>query len=150
MSYLVQDFASFKRVFEAVSLVAGALWVGALLATSWLCSRARWMADGAEIGGLAVMLHRGWATRCLVLSVACGLLASTGASDEALRRGTAPGAMLALAVLLWVHARIGRRAAGIARGSSGALPGEAAHQLTLILSLAALAALVTFHSVVVP
>lgn len=142
MNYLVHALGRYAPLFATVSLIASVLWIGALLTTSWLCSRARLMADGPEIGGLAVLLHRQWASRCFLLGAACGLLALAGA-PEALRPGSAAAAALVLLALVWLHARVGGRANRISRGRG--IRGEAAHRLALILSLAILTALVSIR-----
>lgn len=139
MNCLVQALGPRAPLFATVSLVASVLWIGALFTTSWLCGRARLMADGAEIGSLALLFHRRWASRCFLLGGTCGLLALAGAPGV-LRPSSAAGAALALLALVWLHARVGRRADRISRGRG--IHGEAGHQLALMLSLAVLTALV--------
>jgi hypothetical protein len=128
----------------AAALLSLSLWVGILFSVSWLSGRARWMADGAEIGRLAAALDRRWAMPTIVLSVAtAGLwvfaapVAPGGASLVAMG-----GALLALVAL---HSSVSLRAAQVARGSVGATRGEGMRRLLLVLSLATIVALATFR-----
>jgi hypothetical protein len=121
------------------------LWVGILFSVSWLSGRARWMADGAEIGRLAASLDRRWAMPSIALSVATTCL-WVCATPEAPRSG---GSLVALAgallALLAVHSSVSRRAAQVAQGSVGATRGEGMRRLLLVLSLATIVAVVTFR-----
>jgi hypothetical protein len=125
-----------------LAFIAGALWAGILFSVSWLSGRARWMADGTEVGGLAIMLNRRWATPCLVVSLASAFLwiyaQPQGLADERWLFGL--GA--ALAVLLLVHSSVLHRAVRIANGSVTATRGEGLRRLVLVLSLTVVTALV--------
>jgi hypothetical protein len=146
MESLILYVARFELLWTSAALVAGVLWIGALFGASWLCSRARLMADGPEVGGLAMVLHSRWATRCLALTAAAGLLALAGSPEGAIHLGQACGVLVAVGVLFAIHARVGARAARIARGNLRGTRGEIGHRLALILSLALLAGVVTFRT----
>jgi hypothetical protein len=128
-----------------VALLSLSLWVGVLFSVSWLSGRARWMADGAEVGQLATSLDRRWAMPSIAASFATACLwvyAAPGASPGG---ASLIALVAALLVLLAVHSSVSRRAAQVARGRIGATRGEGVRRLLLVLSLATIAALVTFR-----
>jgi hypothetical protein len=129
-------------VLGLVALIAGALWAGVLFSVSWLSGRARWMADGAEVGGLAMMLNRRWATPCLLVSLTSALLWIYAQPRGAADARWLPGLAAALAALLLVHSRVLNRAVRVANGSVAATRGEGLRRLILVLSLTAFTALV--------
>ncbi|HEY8086791.1 MAG TPA: hypothetical protein VIF09_03080, partial [Polyangiaceae bacterium] len=53
-------------LLAAAAFLSLCLWVGVLFSVSWLSGRARWMADGTEVGELAAALNRRWAIPCFV------------------------------------------------------------------------------------
>jgi uncharacterized membrane protein len=57
----------------AAHVVANVVWIGALLSECLLLGRARFMADGAEIGGLARRVHTRLAVPGFVASFAFGV-----------------------------------------------------------------------------
>lgn len=57
----------------AAHVLANVVWIGALLSECMLLGRARFMADGAEIGGLARRVHSRLAVPAFVASFACGV-----------------------------------------------------------------------------
>ena len=127
-----------------VALLSLSLWVGVLFSVSWLSGRARSMADGAEVGQLAAALDRRWAMPSIVASFATACL-WVYVAPSARPGGTSLVALVgALLVLLAVHSSVSRRAAQVARGSIRATRGEGVRRLLLVLSLATIAALVTF------
>jgi hypothetical protein len=125
-----------------VALVAGALWTGVLFSVSWLSGRARWMADGTEVGQLALTLNRRWATPCLVVClVSVFLWVSTfpaGTLDLASMWGIGAG----LLALVLIHTNVVSRASRVSRGSSSATRGEGVRRLLLVVSLAAVTTIV--------
>jgi len=147
MNPIVDALERCAPILATLALIAGALWIGTLFAVSWLCGRARLMADTSEIVGLAVSLNRRWTIPCLVACVVCsfGWLC-------ALPRSAFDGRWLygldgAIVALVLVHARVAQRARRVVRGNARALHGELARRTALVLSLATLAALMTFRSI---
>jgi hypothetical protein len=129
------------------AVISGALWTGVLFSVSWLSGRARWMADGVEVGSLALTLSRRWGTPLLTLCMASALVWVGVQQDATLQQGGAwllgLGGMVL--VLLLLHATVDHRAMRVSRGSVRATQGEGMRRLALIMSLAALAALVGFQ-----
>ncbi len=64
--------ARYAPALGAVLIVAGGLWMGTLVSVSWLCGRARLMADGPEIGRLALSLFGRWTVPSLLVSLLAG------------------------------------------------------------------------------
>jgi hypothetical protein len=125
-----------------VAATAAALWVGIVFSVSWLSGRARWMADGCEIGSMAVTLSRRWGRTMLIVSLVSAMawiwtLGSTVVSEHSVVEAGA-----VVLVLLLIHAGVDARAVRVSRGSVRATRGEGARRAALMLSLAALAALV--------
>jgi hypothetical protein len=96
-------------------VIAGALWIGTLFSVSWLSGCARMMADGPEIGRLALSLFRRWTTPslCVTLLTGLGWLAATLGGARAHWHYWI--AFIA-APLVALHAAAGRRAKGVAEG----------------------------------
>jgi hypothetical protein len=128
-----------------VALICGALWVGILFSVSWLSGRARWMADNAQVGMLALALNRRWATPCLVVSLATACLWLSTVPNGLLQTPWIVGAGAALVAMLLVHTSVAARTRHIARGSVSATRGEGMRRLFLVLSLVMFAAIVTFR-----
>jgi hypothetical protein len=125
-----------------VAFIAGALWAGILFSVSWLSGRARWMADGTEVGSLAMTLNRRWATPCLVVSLVSAMLWICTLPQRALSEPWLFGLAAALVALLLVHSSVLSRAARVARGSVSATRGEGLRRFVLVVSLAVLTTLV--------
>jgi hypothetical protein len=125
-----------------VAFVAGALWVGILFSVSWLSGRARWMADGTELGSLALSLNRRWATPLLIVCLASGSLWVFMVPAGSLDLPWASGLGGTILALLIVHSSVVARAMGVSRGSLRATHGEGVRRLLLVISLAALTILV--------
>ena len=125
-----------------IALIAGALWAGILFSVSWLSGRARWMADGVEVGTLALTLNRRWATPCLVVSLSSAFLWMWALPPGTLNEGLLMGVGAALLALLLVHSNVRSRAVRIANGSVSATRGEGVRRLLLVLSLTVLTTLV--------
>jgi hypothetical protein len=125
-----------------VAFVAGALWTGILFSVSWLSGRARWMADGTDVGTLALSLNRRWATPSLVVCLVSASLWVWARPAGALDVASMWGLGVALVVLLLLHSSVEVRALRVSRGSVSATHGEGVRRLMLVLSLAALLTLV--------
>jgi hypothetical protein len=133
----------------AIFVVAGALWMGTLFSVSWLSGCARLMADGPEIGRLALTLFRRWTTPSLGASVVAGL-GWLAVAPVARTRLHWVYAVAALALpLMALQVTVGRRAKRVAQGRIEATRGEAARRLALMLSMGAVIAL-TFRSTLLP
>ena len=138
-------------LFAAMLFVAFcALWTGTLFSVSWLTGRARMMADGPEVAGLALSLFRRWALPLLVASIAVGFVWLVGGPPERLRAHWVYGIVAALAALTTLHVVVGARAKRVVRGSTRAMRGEAIRRLALLVSFGAIIALVAFRGSFVP
>jgi hypothetical protein len=128
--------------------VAGCtLWIGTLFSVSWLSGRAQIMADGPEIGALALALLRRWSAPSLLVSLLAAA-AWVGAAPE--RRAHDPWVYAAgttLAALLLLHLGVGARAKRVVRGSVDAARGEGVRRLAVVLSMGALIALLGLRGV---
>jgi len=125
-----------------VAFVAGSLWTGILFSVSWLSGRARWMADGSDLGLLALSLNRRWATPCLVVCLASVTLWIWTQPPGAVDLASMWGLGAAMLVLLLLHSSVEHRAVRISRGYVSATRGEGVRRLMLVLSLAVLITLV--------
>ena len=125
-----------------VAFVAGSLWTGILFSVSWLSGRARWMADGSDLGNLAVSLNRRWATPCLVVCLASVSLWIWTQPAGAVDLASMWGLGAAMFALLLLHSSVEHRAVRISRGNVSATRGEGVRRLMLVLSLAVLITLV--------
>jgi hypothetical protein len=131
-------------------VVATALWIGTLFSVSWLSGCARMMADGPEIGRLALSLFRRWTVPSLGVSLVAG------AGWVALARsGRPPGqwvygaVLLVIPVVLSLHMAVGRHAKRVMQGNIE-VRGAGMQRLALVLSLGAAIALATFRSTLAP
>jgi hypothetical protein len=126
--------------------VAGCtLWIGTLFSVSWLSGRAQVMADGPEIGALALALLRRWSAPSLLLSLAA---ATAWVAVAPARRAHEPWVYAAgatLATLTLLHFGVGTRAKRVVRGSVDAARGEGVRRLAVLLSMGALIALLGFR-----
>jgi hypothetical protein len=145
----MHSMSAWGPLLAAVFVVAGALWMGTLFSVSWLSGCARLMADGPEIGRLALTLFRRWTIPSLCASVVAGLgwLAVARVARTPTHWAYAIAALAVPLVALQVG--VGRRARRIAQGSVEATRGEAARRLALMLSMGAVIAL-TFRSTLLP
>jgi uncharacterized membrane protein len=57
----------------AAHVLANVVWIGALLAECLLLGRARFLADGAEVGALARRVHTHLAVPAFLVSLGCGV-----------------------------------------------------------------------------
>jgi hypothetical protein len=138
-------------LLAALAFVAScSLWTGTLFCVSWLSGRARMMADGPEVGGLALSLFRRWATPLFVASFfACFAWLAGGPADR-LRAHWVYGIVGAMAALLALHVVVGSRARRIVRGSVRAAEGEAIRRVALVVSFGAIIALAALRTSLVP
>jgi hypothetical protein len=133
--------------------VAGALWIGTLFSVSWLSGCATMMADGPEIGRVAVSLFRRWTVPSLLVCLMAGLalLSEIQLRHASLPRGDWPYAIALVAIpLLALHVTVGKRAKWVARGHIDAVRGEGMRRLALVLSLGAVVALATLRAAWIP
>jgi hypothetical protein len=112
------------------------------------------MADGPEIGRLALTLFRRWTvpSLCVSLAAGAGWLVVMHVVTHAVRvRAHWVYLSAALAVLLiTLHLAVGRRARRVVEGNVGATRGEGIGRLALLVSLGAVIAVATFRSALVP
>jgi hypothetical protein len=138
-------------LLASTSFVAScALWTGTLFSVSWLTGRARMMADGPEVGGLALALFRRWAVPLLVTSLAAGFIWLAGGPADRLRAHWVYGIVAAMAAILGLHLVVGSRAKRVVRGSVRASDGEAVRRVALVLSFGAIIALAALRTSLVP
>jgi hypothetical protein len=138
-------------MLAAMGFVAScSLWTGTLFCVSWLTGRARMMADGPEVGGLAVSLYRRWARPLFVASFVAGFVSLAGGPAERLRAHWVYGIVAAMAALLALHAVVGSRAKRVVRGSVRASEGEAFRRVALVVSFGAIIALAALRTSLVP
>jgi hypothetical protein len=137
-------------VAELLFVACCALWTGTLLSVSWLTGRARMMADGPEVGALALALFRRWATPLLVASLVIGIVWLGGGPRERLRAHWVYGIGAAVIVLLMLHGRVGTRAERVGRGSLRAINGEWISRVAIVISFGAIIALAALHTSFVP
>jgi hypothetical protein len=138
-------------MLASVAFVAACgLWTGTLLSVSWLTGRARMMADGQEIGGLALALFRRWAVPLLVASVVAGFVSLVGGPADRLRAHWVYGIVGAMAASIALHVVVGSRARRVVRGSVRASEGEAIRRVALVLSFGAILALAALRTSLVP
>jgi uncharacterized membrane protein len=136
-------------LLAAVFAMSGALWMGTLFSVSWLSGCARLMADGPEIGRLALTLFRRWTVPTFCASIVAGL----GWLAVAPIGRTRPHWLYALVAIVvplaGLQLGVGRRAKRVAQGNVEATRGEAVRRLALMLSMGAVIAL-TFRSTLLP
>ena len=110
----------------AAHVLANVVWIGALLSVALLVGRAPWMADPAEVGGLARRLYERLAVPAFLASFAAGV-ARVALAPHAYERLRWFHVKLAFViVLIAVHHVIGARARRVAAGSARAGGGAAA------------------------
>ena len=120
------------------------------LSVSWLTGRAQMMADGPEVGGLALALYRRWAAPWLAVSLGAGFVWLAGGPAERLRAHWVYAIAGAMAALLLLHATVGSRARRVVRGSVRASEGEAMRRIALVVSFGAIIALAALRTSLVP
>jgi hypothetical protein len=121
-------------LLASIFVLAGALWMGTLFSASWLSGCARMMADGPEIGRLALSLLHRWTIPSLCVSLFAGLgwLAMAPLGRTRVHWVYAVAALAVPIVALQVG--VGRRAKRVAQGSAEAARGAGARRLALMLS----------------
>jgi uncharacterized membrane protein len=146
----IAAMARFAPILASALVVAGALWLGTLFAVSWFSGCARMMADGPEIGRLALSLFRRWTMPSLLVAIAAGIgwLALAPAAKP--RAHWMDLIAILIVPLLALHVAVGARARRVAEGRIEAVSGEGIRRLALVLSMGVLAALATFRSALVP
>ncbi len=138
-------------MLAAVSFVAAsALWTGTLFSVSWLTGRARMMADGPEIGRLAVTLYHRWAIPELAVSLLAGFAWLAGGPGDRIRAHWVFGVVAAWAGIAALHVVVGSRAQRVVRGSVRASSGEGLRRVALVLSFGAIVALSALRTSLVP
>ncbi|HEY3817975.1 MAG TPA: hypothetical protein VGL81_12430 [Polyangiaceae bacterium] len=84
----------------ALAIVAGGLCAGTLASVSWIAHRARWMADGPEIGRLALELFYRRTLPFLFLGLAGGTACLYGVGLRSLQTSTSVGVSAAAGLLV--------------------------------------------------
>jgi hypothetical protein len=111
MDWWMTQMPRFAPAFATVLLGAAAMWIGTLFSVSWLCRRARMMADGPEIGRLATSLFGRWTVPSLFVSLIAGAalwLAAFRGQEHAVMQGAAVAggiALLGISIHVGVRAR---------------------------------------------
>jgi hypothetical protein len=131
-------------------LAACALWTGVLFSVSWLTGRARMMADGPEVGGLALTLYRRWAVPQPFLSLVAGVVWLGGGPGDQIRAHWVYAVFGAWAMLLLLHMAVGSRAARVVRGSKRASAGDGMRRIALVVSCGVIIALSALRTQLVP
>jgi hypothetical protein len=127
-----------------------ALWTGTLFSVSWLTGRARMMADGPEVGGLALSLYRRWAAPLFFASFVAGFVCLAGGPADRLRAHWVYGIVGAMVTLLGLHVVVGSRAQRVVRGSVRAAQGEVIRRVALVVSFGAIIELAAIRTSLVP
>ena len=131
-------------------VITGALWLGTLFSVSWLSGCARMMADGPEIGRLALSLFRRWTTPALGVTLLAGIGWLVVSPVERARVHWLCALAVVAALLVAIHVAVGARAQRLVLGSVQATRGEGIRRLVLVLSLGAVALLATFRTTFAP
>jgi len=121
----------YEPVSATVCIVAGALWLGTLFSVSWLCGRAKMMADGPEIWRLSLSLFRRWTLPSLVVSLVAGALWCDAASHEGRPAHWIYGLPVAVLAFVALSRAVGRRAKRLVRESLEATSDEDARRFAL-------------------
>ena len=137
-------------VLAAAFLFSSALWMGTLFSASWLTGRARLMADGPEIGRLALSLVRRWAVPSLLTSVATGIGWIATAPPDRVQEDWVRAIAGAVFVLFLLHVTFLERAKRVVEGSVRAARGEGARRLALLVSFGVIAALASLRGSLLP
>jgi len=134
-----------EPLFVALFIASCALWTGTLFSVSWLSGRAQIMADGPEIGALALALLRRWTAPSALVSLAAAAAWIAASPVQRMRDPWIYGAGAALAALTLLHLGAGIRAKRVVHGSVDAARGEGMRRLAVVLSIGALIALLAFR-----
>jgi hypothetical protein len=138
-------------LFLATTFVGScALWTGILFSVSWLTGRARLMADGPEVGSLALTLHRRWATPLLLVSLLDGFACLAGGPIDRLQAHWVYGIALALLAITGLHVAVASRAKRVVRGSVRATQGEGFRRAALLVSFGAIVAFAALRTSILP
>jgi hypothetical protein len=138
-------------MLAALSFVATcALWTGTLFSVSWLTGRARMMADGPEIGRLALTLHRHWALPEALVSFVSGVVWLGGGPGDRLRAHWVFGVVGAWLLIVVLHRVVGSRAQRVVRGSRRASDGDGMRRVALVVSFGAIIALSALRTSLIP
>jgi hypothetical protein len=127
-----------------------AFWTGTLFSVSWLTGRARMMADGPEVGGLALALYRRYAAPLFIASFVAGFVWLAGGPADRLQAHWVYGIVGAMAALVGLHLVVGSRARRVLRGSARAAQGEVIRRVALVVSFGAIIALAALRTSLVP
>lgn len=98
-------------------VLANVVWIGALLAESLLLGRARFMADGAEVGGLARRVHTRLAVPAFLASFGFGVARLAGDPRLYLHLPWMHVKLAFAAGVIVLHHVIGARARRVAGGA---------------------------------
>jgi serine/threonine protein kinase len=131
-------------------VVATALCMGTLFSVSWLCGRARMMADGAEIARLSMQLFRRWTVPSLVVAFVAGVASCAIVAQEQPHADWLYGVAVAGLAIVGLTAAVARRAARLVRGTVDAIQGEGTRRFALVLTVWAALALAVFHPSLLP
>jgi serine/threonine protein kinase len=120
--------STYAPLLATLCVVANALCTGTLFSVSWLCGRARMMADRPEIGQLAMQLFRRWTVPSLIVCLLsgggwCGLVA-----QEHPQAFWLYGIALAGLALVGLNVTVGRSASQLVRGGPELTRGEDARR----------------------
>ena len=118
------DWHRFIPALIPFLLLATGLWAGALLCVGFLARRARFMADGPEIGRIGLSIFRRSAWPALLASCAAGA-ACFAYSPRAYVHERSFYVVTALAaVMIALHVRVGAKAKRVADGDVRAMKGR--------------------------
>lgn len=131
-------------------LATCSLWTGTLLSVSWLTGRARMMADGQEVGGLALTLFRHWAVPLFAASFLSGFVSLAGGPADRLRAHWVYGIVGAMVAIGALHVVVGSRAKRVVRGSVRASEGEVLRRAALVVSFGAIVVLAALRTSLMP
>ena len=135
----------------AIAFVAScSLWTATRFCVSWLTGRARMMADGPEVAGLALSLYRRWAGPLFAASFVTGFASLAGGPADRLRAHWVYGIAAAMVAIVALHLVVGSRARRVVRGSVRASEGEAFRRVALVVSFGAIIALAALRTALVP
>jgi serine/threonine protein kinase len=141
--------STYASLLATLCVVANALCMGTLFSVSWMCGRARMMADGSEIGRLAMQLFRRWTVPSLIVCLLSGGGWCALVAQEHPQAYWRYGIALAGLALVGLNVTVGRRASQLVRGAELSR-GEGASRFALLLSVWAVVALLLFRPSLLP
>jgi putative membrane protein len=141
---------SFATPLLAAHMAANVVWIGAIVAVAWLTGRARLMADGAEIGRLAVLFYRRFAVPAFVISFLAGLGRLLTMPREYMQLHWMHGKLTFALIVIVLHHVAGGRAKRVAGGSMQAGQNSAILWISLLLCAAIVVVFAIFKSQLVP